>query len=257
MSKTAVAFRHVAFEDLGSLAPILAALGYEVTTLDAGCDDITGPIAREADLLIVLGGPIGVYDAEAYPFLADEKALIQNRIVNDAPTLGICLGAQLVASALGAEVAPGPVKEIGFAPLDLTTAGAASPLRHLAGVPVLHWHGDVAGLPVGADRLASTVACHNQAFSLGSNILGLQFHAEVDPVVGFERWLIGHACELALARIDPRELRATASRHASILREAGRALLLEWCEGLRLRPRLVESTRFANLGKAPVTSKPL
>lgn len=233
MSKSAVALRHLAFEDLGSLAPVLSALGYEVTTLDAGCDDISGPMVREADLLIVLGGPIGVYEAETYPFLDDEKASIRARVGVNAPTLGICLGAQLIASALGADVTLGTAKEIGFAPLDLTSAGAAGPLRHLAGVPVLHWHGDVSSLPADAACLASTALCHNQAFSIGSNILGLQFHAEVDLTVGFERWLVGHTCELAVARIDPRDLRAEAAHHAAALHNAGRALFVEWCEGYR------------------------
>ena len=214
MSKSAVALRHVAFEDLGSLAPVLSALGYKVTMLDVGCDDVTGSIALDADLLIVLGGPIGVYEVDTYPFLAAEKAVIRARLDDRAPTLGICLGAQLIASALGGDVAPGPGKEIGFAPLALTSAGTTSPLRHLDGVSVLHWHGDVASLPAGAECLASTALCHNQAFSIGSNILGLQFHAEVDPTGGFERWLIGHACELAAAGIDPRHLRAEAARHA-------------------------------------------
>lgn len=234
MPKSAVALRHVGFEDLGSLAPVLSAFGYKVTMLDVGCDDVPGSIVLDADLLIVLGGPIGVYEVDTYPFLAAEKAVIRARLDDRAPTLGICLGAQLIASALGADVAPGPGKEIGFAPLALTSAGTTSPLRHLDGVSVLHWHGDVAELPAGAECLAGTALCHNQAFSIGSNIVGLQFHAEVDPTAGFERWLIGHACELATAGIDPRHLRAEAARQAAILRKAGRALFIDWCEGLRI-----------------------
>ncbi len=103
----------------------------------------------EADLLVVLGGPIGVYEADSYPFLVDETDLIGRRIGLLRPTLGICLGAQLIAKSLGAKVAPGPVKEIGWARVELTDAGQTSPLRHLENVHVLHWHGDNFEFPAG------------------------------------------------------------------------------------------------------------
>ena len=93
-------------------------------------------------MLVVLGGPIGVYEADSYPFLVDETDLIGRRIGLLRPTLGICLGAQLIAKSLGAKVAPGPAKEIGWARVELTDAGQTSPLRHLENVHVLHWHGD-------------------------------------------------------------------------------------------------------------------
>src|SRR5439155_9232464 len=122
-------------------------------------------------------------------------------------TFGICLGAQLAARALGARVYPSGVKEIGWGPVDLTDVAASTPLRHLAQTPVLHWHGDTFDLPHAAVCLASTSMCHIQAFSLGSNILCVQFHPEVDPTAGIESWLVGHAAELAGAGIDPRDLR--------------------------------------------------
>lgn len=133
--RTALVIRHVHFEDLGSFAAPLAAAGHEVRYVDAGLDDL------RAEELVLLGGPIGAYEGHLYPFLDDELDALRARLAAGAPTLGICLGAQLMAAALGARVAPGPAKEIGWATVELTEAGQAGPLHHLDGVPVLHWHG--------------------------------------------------------------------------------------------------------------------
>lgn len=225
--------RHVPFEDLGAFAPVLERRGGTHHVYDIGVDalgtlDPTGP-----DLLIVLGGPIGVYEEEIYPFLAEETALIARRIEADRPTLGICLGAQLIASALGARVYPSGAKEIGFAPITLTEAGRASCLASFADDPVtLHWHGDTFDLPAGAMLLASTHACTNQAFALGPNVIGFQFHPEAGGP-GFERWLIGHAVELSAAGIDVPRLRADAARHGAGLARKAEAVLTRWLEGLR------------------------
>lgn len=232
MQKTVIALRHVHFEDLGSFSTVLAETGYQVRTLDVGVDDLSTADVAAADLLIVLGGPIGVYETEAYPVLRDEICLLATRLAARRPTLGICLGAQLIAAALGADVRPLGVKEIGFTPVTPTSAGLAGALRHFADVAVLHWHGDMADVPAEAERLAETPVCHNQAFSAGPNILALQFHPEIDVERNFERWLIGHACELAGAGIDPRTLRAEAARHGARLRQAARAMLAEWLAGL-------------------------
>jgi GMP synthase (glutamine-hydrolysing) len=227
MARRALAVRHVLFEDLGILEPLLAEHGYEVAYAEAGVDELTPEAALAPELLIVLGGPIGVGDGERYPFLADEVAAVTARLDAGAPALGICLGAQLMASALGAEVAPTGRMEIGFGPLELTDEGRASALAELEGVPVLHWHGDVFAIPDGAVRLAATPGFPNQAFARGSTALALQFHPEVDPAL-LERWLIGHAGELADAGVDPRELRADAARHGEALVAAGRRMLARW-----------------------------
>jgi GMP synthase (glutamine-hydrolysing) len=207
----AVAIRHVAFEDLGVFEAVLGARGYDVSYLEAGVDNVSAFDAFSAELVIVLGGPIGVYDAPLYPFLDDEIRLIERRLAARAALLGICLGAQLNARAAGAKVYPGPAKEIGFAPVTLTPEGEASCLAALADARhmVLHWHGDTFDLPAGAARLSSTALTPNQAFSLGANVLALQFHIEVDPR-RIETWLVGHACELAHAKIDIASLRADA-----------------------------------------------
>lgn len=232
--KTAIAIRHLDFEDLGSLAPVLAARGYALRCLDAASDDLRAADAARADLLVVLGGPIGAFDEARYPFLVDELALIHQRLQSRRPLLGICLGAQLIARTLGAEVKSMGVKEIGFAPLTLTPAGKASPLALLGSTPVLHWHGERFEIPAGATRLAGTPICDNQAFSLGRNVLALQCHLEAVPQ-RIERWLLGHACELAQAGIDPRPLRAAAQGLESALPRAAQAVFAAWLDGLEQR----------------------
>ncbi|MFO7586055.1 MAG: glutamine amidotransferase [Anaerolineales bacterium] len=229
--KTAIAIRHLDFEDLGTLGPLLAARGYTVRYLDAATDDLRTEDAAAADLLVVLGGPIGAFDDGIYPFIRDELAVIVQRLENRRPLLGICLGAQLIARALGASVTSMGIKEIGFAPLTLTPEGEASPLAALGKVPVLHWHGDRFDIPAGATPLAETQTCANQAFSLGHHVLALQCHLEANPE-RIERWLVGHACELAQAGIDPRALRTEAQALRSELPLAARAAFTAWLDGI-------------------------
>lgn len=226
--KTAVAIRHIQFEDLGLFEPALAAAGYSVTYLDLDGDDLSTLEAQEPDLLIVLGGPVGVYEGEAYPYLVEERRILAARLAKARPTLGICLGAQQIAATLGAEVAPMGHKEIGFGPISLTDAGRVGPLRHLEGIPVLHWHGDAFRIPDGAENLGATDLCATQGFSIGRNILALQFHPEVDAGAGIERWLTGHAAELAASGINPCALRAQALNFPSDAREAAQRMVGEW-----------------------------
>lgn len=230
--KTARVIRHVHFEDLGTFASALSAAGYHIDYLDVGLDDLQSFSPMDDDLLVVLGGPIGVNDIDLYPFLQTECDLVRARLEADRPTLGICLGAQLMASALGANVFFSGHKEIGFSPLDLTEAGKTGPLRHLEDQPVLHWHGDMFDLPDGCDLLASTKLCAHQGFARGPNILGLQFHPEARVGHGFERWLIGHCAELLGAHIDPRSLRRDAARFEDTLQTAGSRMLAGWLDGL-------------------------
>lgn len=221
-----VALRHVAFEDLGLWEAEIAAHGYDVTYLDAGVDDLS-PLAT-ADLAIVLGGPVGVGDLDDHPVLAEEMALLEGRVARELSTLGVCLGAQLLAAALGGSVAPGR-PEIGWGVLDLAPEASSTPLRHLDGAPVLHWHGDAITPPAGATVLASTPATPCQAFVYGS-ALGLQFHPEVDAE-RIEQWLIGHSGELRERGIAPAELRAQARDHGDDAAVAGVLMIREYLRG--------------------------
>ena len=225
--RTAHAIRHVGFEDLGSFEAPLRDAGYAVEYIDAAERDLSQLDPLAADLLVVLGGPIGVYEHETYPIVSDELNLLRARLAADRPTLGICLGAQLMAAALGAKVYPGPAKEIGWSVLELPPTPEANPLAALRDVAVLHWHGDTFDLPEGCTRLASTPICRNQAFSRGVNALGLQFHPEVLGT-RFEHWLLGHASELATAGIDPITLRSDAKRYAAPLEAAGARVVRDW-----------------------------
>ncbi len=228
--KTALALRHVPFEHLGVLEPLLLGRGYTVRTLDVGVQPLPAEALATADLVVVLGAPIGAFDDDLYPFLRAETEAIAQRLAARKPLLGICLGAQLMARALGAAVAPMGVKEIGFAPLTLTAEGSTSPLAPLAdGTPVLHWHGDRFDLPAGATRLASTPVCAEQAFALGDYALGLQCHLEAD-LRELEAWLIGHAAELAAAGIDPRTLRAQAPALAAPLAQRAHDVFTVWLD---------------------------
>jgi GMP synthase (glutamine-hydrolysing) len=230
--KTAFAIRHVPFEDLGVLEALLSEAGYACRYAEAGLESFAALNPAPADLLIVLGGPIGANDTRDYPFLADELKLLEHRLDSGLPTLGICLGAQLMARTLGARVYPAHAKEIGWAPITLTSEGRRSCLRQLEEVAVLHWHGDTFDLPDGTARLASTAICENQAFSLGRNILALQFHPEV-TAARLERWYIGHAVEIAAtAGVTVEQLRADAARQGAALEERARKCFAEWLAGL-------------------------
>ena len=222
-----IALRHVAFEDVGVWGSTLRERGHALTYLEAG-DDLAQ--ARDADLVIVLGGPIGVADGTDYPFLVDEIALIAERLDRDAPTLGVCLGAQLMAAALGAKVYPAREKEVGWGFLSLAPAASSTPLRVLADSPVLHWHSDTFDLPRGAVLLASTAAPPRQAFSHGRS-LALQFHCEANGG-DIERWLVGHTGELRAAGIDIGWLREQSRRHALAAARAGRAFLDSYLDTL-------------------------
>ncbi len=226
-SKTVVALRHLAFEDLGLIEPLLLQSGWHVRYYDVGVDDLSAPEIRNANLLVVLGGPVGAEDDDLYPFLADEVRLIKERLASQKPILGICLGAQLMARALGASVKPMSHKEIGYAPVELTAPARKSPLVHIGNQPVLHWHGDQFSMPQGLESFASTSACPHQAFLIGSHAMAWQFHLEVDAR-RIEQWLIGHCGELSQTGIDRQQLRATANLHSAKLIEILALVMQDW-----------------------------
>lgn len=230
------AIRHVAFEHLGTFEQVFTQRGYQIRYWDAGMDDVSIMKTSSPDLVVVLGGPIGAYEEEAYPFLKNELEIIDSRLHQELPILGICLGSQLMARALGAKVYPGETKEIGWGPITLTDAGRQSCLSSLEdmGGYVLHWHGDTFELPEGATLLASTKMAQNQAFSWGQKALGLQFHLEILPGE-IERWLIGHACEISsTAGVEVSEIRSETKRWGPLLTQAAEKCLATWLDEIGL-----------------------
>ena len=229
MKRRAAVFQHVAFEDLGSFEQVLHDRGFEVDCLQLGVDDLGRAYARDPELLLIMGGPISVNDGARFPFLAQELAIVRARMLQDTPCIGVCLGAQLMALAVGSTVTPMPAKEIGWSKLTMSEALAASdPLRILGDhTAVLHWHGEQFSIPSGAISRASTPSCPNQAFAWKRNGLALQFHPEV-TTRGLERWYIGHVEELSAAGCDIPTLRSEGQRHAEVLRARAQAFLHDW-----------------------------
>jgi len=229
--KIAWAIRHIAFEDLGLLEPLLRARGYEIRHHVAAADLPTPVGCDSAELLVVLGGPMAADDYATHPNLRDEVAILRHRRERDLPTLGICLGAQMMALAVGGAVRPMPRKEIGWAAVR-PHAVAGSPLAALqTDDRVLHWHGDEILLPPGFEPLAQTDACAVQAFAWSPRGLALQFHLEADPArIG--EWTAGHAAELAAAGIDPAGLQRDATALASRQAELAARVLGGWLDSL-------------------------
>ena len=195
MGLKAYVIQHIDFEDLGNLRGALERSGFEITYFRAHSESDLRVMERAVpDLLVVLGGPIGAYDSAYYPFLDREKKIIEQQIKADKPLVGICLGAQLIASVMGGKVYPGHMKEIGWGKV-FSEEGTKHPLGILSDSNVLHWHGDTFDIPTGATRLMYSEHYANQAFSVDNNIIALQFHLEVEAG-RVEDWLLGHANEL-------------------------------------------------------------
>ena len=223
-----LAIRHVAYEDLDGLALCFRNLGFDISYLDAWYDEMPrNPL--DADVLVVLGAPVGVYEASDYPFIAEELELVRKRIAENRPVLGICFGAQILASALGATVSKGETFEFGWTPLTLTNAGSASPVRHFGTEhrKVFHCHGDSFPLPQGATLLASTEAYSTQAFSYGPH-LALQFHGEVTER-GLRRWYIGHSARIR-SLTGLKTFRASTEYEAPLVNPALPLMVGEWVE---------------------------
>ena len=203
-------FQHVSFEILGTLHPLLKTRGFRIRYANFGRHPHAQPEIARYNGLVVLGGPMNVDDLERHPHLAVEVELIQQAIEQGLPVLGICLGAQLIAKALGAPVHANGGKEIGWYEVSPTPAAKDDPLFGAfgEGEKIFQWHSDIFALPTGAVQLATSRTCHHQAFRYGTNVYGLQFHLEVDERL-IERWLTvpAHCAELDEGRIDPEVIR--------------------------------------------------
>lgn len=173
------AFQHVPFEGLGEIAPWLRDNGHRVTHTEFFHYDAL-PDPDDVDWLIVMGGPMNVYEYRSHPWLRVEKRFIEQILAQDKCVLGICLGAQLIADVLGAKVYQNQEKEIGRFPITWRPAaepfvGSTEPSRD-----AFHWHGDTFDLPAGATLLAESAGCRHQAFNHGPRVVGLQFHLEMN-----------------------------------------------------------------------------
>ncbi len=172
-------FQHEHFEDPAAIRDWLEQNDFSITATKF-YEKYRKPVLDNVDWLIIMGGPMGVYDEAKYPWLKDEKKWIAEAIQKNKVVLGICLGAQLIASALDAKVYPNKLKEIGWFPVYKTEAAKKQPLfkDFPQEITVFHWHGDTFDLPVGAVHLAESEGCKNQAFLYKNKVLGLQFHLE-------------------------------------------------------------------------------
>ena len=233
MAKTALIVRHVPVEGVAGFRVPIEQAGYEVDRVDVADPAFAGMDLCAPDLLIMMGGPMGVYEHDLHPWIPGHVARLAERLAVDRPTLGVCLGAQMMAAALGAEVYPGPAKEVGFHPVNFTPEALAGPFAHLDGLPMLHWHGDTFSVPAGVELLASTPLYAHQAFRRGPNLLALQFHAEMGLDPRFESWLEQWPDAVEAAGTDSASLRAGHDAHGPAAVAAGRRMIADWLAGLR------------------------
>jgi len=240
--------QHVPREPLGMLDPLLRQAGFRIRYVNFHRMPWAQPDMRRYQGLVVLGGPMNVDQQDRHSHLATEIDVIRAALELERPILGVCLGAQLLAAALGAEVRPNPVREIGWYPLELTPAARRDPvLRHLShGQAVFQWHAYTFEVPAGAEHLASTPSCPNQAFRYGRAAYGLQFHLEADgPLIA--RWLRDSATRLEVKASGgaPRlqEIEAQTARNLTQARAAAGRAFLAFLELFKWRRRTMLTSR--------------
>lgn len=229
---SALVICHERYEGLAGFRAPIDARGFAIDEIYVGDPDFRAVDLLDPDLLVIMGGPMGVYEQDRHPWMGHEIVRVAERIAADRPTIGVCLGSQIMAAAMGARVYKGPVNEVGFAPVALNAAGQGSPLAEIAGVPMLHWHGDTFDLPEDVTLLASTPAFAHQAFARGDNILALQFHPEMGEDPGFSEWCAHGTRFAAKAGTTPERLMADYAALGPQAAAAGRRLLDRWLAAL-------------------------
>jgi len=235
-------FQHVPFEPLGTLDPLLKNAGFRIRYVNFARNPNQVPSLDGYSALIILGGPMNVDQIHDYPNLATEVSLIQDALDRGISILGVCLGAQLLARALGSPVKPDHAREIGWYDVDLTAQGAADPVLSAFGArqQVFQWHEDAMELPAAAVHLASSEACEVQAFRFGDSAYGFQFHLEVDRSL-IERWLDRGAYQPLLEEmsgaIDPRKIRERTKRSITPLNELSDRTFSRWIDRFEVGSR--------------------
>lgn len=232
--KGALVLTHLIQEGSCSLGHTLAGRGLRIKTLNIPRIDLNDIDPLRPDLLVIMGGPIGVYQAIDYPFIEQEIKMIKTRLAADKPTIGICLGAQIMAAALGAKVYPGTAgKELGWHPLHINEIGQGTPIRHLDGAKtnMFHWHGDTFDLPNSARILASSARYQNQIFAYGENALGLQCHPEVMEKQ-LQEWFVMFTNQITGpdALVDINALRIQTAHYIGTLNKQAGLFFNEWLE---------------------------
>lgn len=222
MMSRIVVVQHVSHEGLGTFEPSFKAAGCVLQTLNVFEPKIAWPSVSDLGGLVLMGGPQSVYEQGRYPYLTKEITLIKDAVRAEKPVLGVCLGAQLLAAALGAKVTKNPQKEIGWHPLMREPGADGDSLFELFGQTetVFQWHGDTFSLPKGAVQLSSAPLCQQQAFRFGKHAYGLQFHVEVTEAM-IRSWIQANKAELAALRgvIDPATIRQQVPQHLPRLTE--------------------------------------
>ena len=182
--------KHIEIEGPETLGEYFKAKGFTIKIVDLSLGDRLPTDMSEIEAVVILGGPMNVYEEDKYPFLADENAFIAKVLEQDIPFLGICLGSQLLAKAAGAKVMKAPIKEIGWRMVDQTKDGARDPLFEglMDQLIVFHWHEDTFQLPAGATLLSTSTVVRHQAFKAGQYAYGLQYHVEVTEEI-IESWI--------------------------------------------------------------------
>ncbi|MDJ0699836.1 MAG: type 1 glutamine amidotransferase [Woeseiaceae bacterium] len=235
-------FQHVPYEPLGTLDPLLKEAGFRIRYVNFGRDPEVRPRLEGYEALIVLGGPMNSDQIDTYPNLIHEVEIIREAVERDMSVLGICLGAQLLAKALGGSVSRNAVREIGWFDVNLTDAGAGDPVLSAFAKRqrVFQWHEDGIGLPDGCVRLASSPASAVQAFRFGEHAYGFQFHLEVDESL-IERWLTVPDNQATLAdeigHTDPGQIRAQTPAEIDGLKALSRETFSRWIDRFEIPPR--------------------
>lgn len=235
-------FQHVPFEPLGTLDPLLKEAGFRIRYVNFGRVPESNPALERYEALIVLGGPMSSDQIETYPNLRTEVEIIREAVERDMSILGVCLGAQLLATALGGSVSRNPVREIGWHDVELTQSGVADPVLSTFArrQRVFQWHEDGITLPPGAVHLATSPASAVQAFRYGKHAYGFQFHLEASqPLI--ERWLSVPDHQATLdeeqGRISAEEIRTQTPACIGPLQELSRQTFLRWIDQFEIGPR--------------------